>query len=142
LETLDQISNEGMVTTRNKSHPGVTITVLMLHFSSSCHTVCSVIDAAELCRNVHFDIAYRAAAEEAFSTLSTYINRLNANMSIFQHLKSIVTGPAGGAGRGGLSAEEGILAADMLHELETEGGLWRSHIHVHHAVTFLLLYNI
>jgi Zn-dependent oligopeptidase len=66
---------------------------------------------------VHTDVAYRDAAEEAFSTLSVYINSLNANMNIFQHLKDIVSGS-----RASLSAEEEILAVDMLHELETEGG--------------------
>lgn len=84
-----------------------------------CYAVCSVIDAAELCRNVHSNPAYRSAAEDAFSDLSAYINSLNGNMSIFRHLKAIVTAAEGGSLS--LTAEENILARDMLHELETEG---------------------
>lgn len=81
--------------------------------------VCSVIDAAELCRNVHYDDGFRTAAEDAFSTLSVYINTLNSNMRIFNSLKDIVS--ADKSERAALSAEEQILALDMFHELVTEG---------------------
>lgn len=93
--------------------------------------MCSVIDAAELCRNVHADKAYRLAAEDAFGTLSGYIHTLNANMKIFQHLRDIVppvrtkqppvSPDAESRGKTKLTVEEEILAIDMLHELETEG---------------------
>jgi len=91
LEVIDQISNE----------------------------VCFVIDAAELCRNVHHDDSFRAAAEDAFSTLSVYINTLNSNMRIFNSLNDIVS--ADKSIRAALTAEEQILALDMFHELVTEG---------------------
>lgn len=80
--------------------------------------VCSVIDAAEACRNLHSDDEYRAAAEETFSKLSGYINSLNANWDIYKNLKVIVSNDDI---RKSLTVEEELLAIDMFDELEVEG---------------------
>jgi hypothetical protein len=45
----------------------------LLLLDSISNEVCSVIDVAELCRNVHEDPAFRLAAEHAFSELSAYV---------------------------------------------------------------------
>jgi Zn-dependent oligopeptidase len=55
--------------------------------------VCRVIDAAELCRNVHTNIEYRNAAEEVFSTLSAYISQLNADIVLYRMVCGIIDGP-------------------------------------------------
>lgn len=51
--------------------------------------VCSVIDAAELCRNVHTNDSYISAASDAYSTLSSYIHILNGDTNLYGKLKSL-----------------------------------------------------
>lgn len=53
--------------------------------------VCNVIDAAELCRNVHADAEWREAAHRAFSTLSDYIAQLNADKSLYEALTLVTS---------------------------------------------------
>ena len=48
--------------------------------------VCTVIDAAELCRSVHAGNAWRQAANDAFGILSEYIGNLNADAAIYKSL--------------------------------------------------------
>ena len=48
--------------------------------------VCSVIDAAELCRSVHSDPDWRAHAQGAFQLLSEYIADLNTDESLYHVL--------------------------------------------------------
>ncbi|GAB9468332.1 hypothetical protein Gpo141_00005651 [Globisporangium polare] len=50
------------------------------------NAICSVIDAAELCRNVHPDESYRNAASECFTDLSDFIQNLNADVDLYQAL--------------------------------------------------------
>ena len=48
-----------------------------------------MIDAAELCRNVHADPPWREAAAQAFSVLSDYISLLNADTTLYQALQLV-----------------------------------------------------
>ena len=49
-------------------------------------TICLVIDAAELCRNVHPDDRYRAAAEDCFDKMAMYISELNTDVALYKKL--------------------------------------------------------
>ncbi|ETV78392.1 hypothetical protein, variant 1 [Aphanomyces astaci] len=51
--------------------------------------VCIVIDAAELCRNVHPDAQFRAAASNSFAQLSTLIQQLNTDTDMYQRLRDV-----------------------------------------------------
>ena len=48
--------------------------------------VCSVIDMAEAVRNIHVDEEYRVAADDAFQEVSSFINRLNNNTTVYETL--------------------------------------------------------
>lgn len=90
LLTLDQVSNE----------------------------ICSVIDVAELCRNVHDDELYRESAHEAFTKLSDYIHNLNTDVEMYKALievmesKDIISM---------LTDEDKLFARDLRYEFETGG---------------------
>ncbi|GLE00291.1 hypothetical protein PINS_up009018 [Pythium insidiosum] len=53
------------------------------------NAICSVIDAAELCRNVHPDDAYRDAASVCFTDLSDFIQNLNADVDLYAALRAV-----------------------------------------------------
>jgi mitochondrial intermediate peptidase len=68
--------------------------VVLLHqLDDISKTVCNVIDAAELCRNVHADAHWREAASHAFTVLSDYISLLNADTSLYQALCLVRSSP-------------------------------------------------
>lgn len=90
LQALDQVSNE----------------------------VCSVIDAAELCRNVHIDEAYRDMANKAFSKLSEYIHQLNTDIGIYEKLVEVMESEECSSQ---LLEEDILFATDLRYEFETGG---------------------
>ncbi|KAJ0409475.1 hypothetical protein P43SY_002365 [Pythium insidiosum] len=53
------------------------------------NAICSVIDAAELCRNVHPDDKYREAASACFTDLSDFIQNLNADVDLYAALRAL-----------------------------------------------------
>ncbi|EQC30747.1 hypothetical protein SDRG_11506 [Saprolegnia diclina VS20] len=53
------------------------------------NAVCGVIDAAELCRNVHPDARFRAAASASFQYLSSFIQELNADVDMYNCLRAV-----------------------------------------------------
>ena len=52
-------------------------------------SVCNVIDAAELCRNVHANPVWREAADMAFAQLSDYMTLLNADTTLYRALQLV-----------------------------------------------------
>ena len=56
--------------------------------------VCRIIDAAEVCRNVHAQPEFREAAERVFSILSNYISQLNADIILYKMVCAVIDGPA------------------------------------------------
>ena len=48
-----------------------------------------VLDAAELCRNVHPDLAFKESAEQVFHRLSALIHELNADEQVYAKIKEI-----------------------------------------------------
>ena len=85
---------------------------------SISNEVCSVIDAAELCRNVHTGSEWRQSAEEAFEILSSFIHRLNADTNLYMILTMILDNEDVVKG---LPEETVILANNLKAEFEAEG---------------------
>ncbi|GJP79423.1 hypothetical protein CLOP_g9654 [Closterium sp. NIES-67] len=52
--------------------------------------LCRVLDAAELCRNVHPNREFVEAANEAFVKLSTYVQALNSNQQLYRLLVAAI----------------------------------------------------
>ena len=59
--------------------------ILLLDELSSA--LCGVVDAAELCRNVHPDPAYVEAANDVIMELSSYMQTLNTNKDMYKARK-------------------------------------------------------
>ncbi|KAJ1441070.1 hypothetical protein B484DRAFT_390908, partial [Ochromonadaceae sp. CCMP2298] len=82
--------------------PATTLALL----DSISSELCGVIDAAELCRNVHADHRFRSAAEGAFGQLSNVMILLNADAPLHAHLVRLLEGR-------GLDEEQHIFALDL-----------------------------
>ena len=81
------------------------------------NVVCTVIDAAELCRSVHASLRWRRSASDAFGMLSEYIGSLNADASIYLSLRRFVFADDDG---GSASSSSSAAAAAPLHRLPPE----------------------
>ena len=79
--------------------------------------VCSVIDAAELCRCVHSDPRWRDGADGAFGMLSDYIAELNGDDTLYRALVEVTSSSF----FGDLSEEERRVARLLQHEFERDG---------------------
>jgi intermediate peptidase len=80
-------------------------------------TVCSVIDAAELCRCVHSSPEWRDSAGKAFAILSDYINQLNADTTLYRALTKVTTSSV----FQDLQEEEQRFATLLQAEFERDG---------------------
>ncbi len=83
------------------------------------NTVCSVIDASELCRSVHASPQWREAASNAFHLLSEYIAELNADECLYQSLIPITTDAD--VMNHQLDEEERRMAIMLQKEFERDG---------------------
>lgn len=81
------------------------------------NTVCSVIDASELCRSVHSSEQWRQSASVAFHMLSEYIAELNADASLYQSLVPITSNASV---MSSLSEEERRMATLLQKEFERD----------------------
>jgi len=79
--------------------------------------LCTVLDAAELCRNVHRSEDFKAGAEQAFETLSHFMHELNGDDLLYLRLKSV----RNGAEWSNLSAEEKLFTENLSLEFEADG---------------------
>eukprot|EP01041_Mallomonas_annulata_P009684 gene9684-20131_t len=95
--------------------------------------ICSVIDAAELCRNTHTDEEFRNAAELAFSQLSSYIHELNIDKSLYNKLIEIKNHPQY---PNNLQEEDILFMNDLRNEFESDG------IHINDPEDILKLTHI
>jgi len=82
------------------------------------NTICSVIDASELCRSVHVDTHWRHSAGDAFQMLSEYIAELNADVALYNALLPITSDPTIMAN---LTEEERRMALGLKREFERDG---------------------
>lgn len=81
--------------------------------------VCNVIDAAELCRNVHSDSAWRQSADQTFHYLSDYISQLNSDMRLYQATLAVAN--ADNSITQQYTAEEQRLIQSLREEFERDG---------------------
>ena len=96
---------------------------LLILLDRISNEVCTVIDAAELCRNVHKSAQYRQSAESAFALLSNYISTLNADPSLYASVNKVCTDPDLWKS---LTEEQRLVAKDLKREFEADG----IHLHV------------
>lgn len=82
------------------------------------NTICSVIDASELCRSVHVDSHWRHSAGDAFQLLSEYIAELNSDVTLYNALLPITSNPSVMAK---LTEEERRMALGLKREFERDG---------------------
>ncbi|KAF4317303.1 hypothetical protein BBO99_00005333 [Phytophthora kernoviae] len=82
------------------------------------NAICSVIDAAELCRNVHPDEQFRRAASECFTDLSDFIQNLNADVELYRTLKTVTESADGMAN---FSPEQKRMGILLRNEFERDG---------------------
>lgn len=80
--------------------------------------LCSVMDAAELCRSVHMDEEFVNNAEKAFSELSNVIIDLNSDKHLYSVLERLL---ADVNAKKKLSEEELYFATDLLRDFKMEG---------------------
>lgn len=99
---------------QNQLPPSISLELL----DSVSNIICSVIDVAELTRNVHESPKFREASEEVFSYMLSYINELNRDSSVYYKLKKIVNDESIVRD---FTSEEIILAKDLLREFEANG---------------------
>ena len=79
--------------------------------------ICSVIDAAELCRSAHASAKWRDAANDAFGILSDYIAKLNGDIILYRALVTVTTSPYFAE----MTEEEQRVAVLLQHEFERDG---------------------
>ena len=84
------------------------------------NVVCTVIDAAELCRSVHASPRWRRSASDAFGMLSEYIGSLNADASIYLSLRRFVFADDDRGSASSTAASAAAAAAAPLHRLPPE----------------------
>lgn len=104
--------------------PSRDASVLQL-FDDLSDRLCSVLDVAELCRNVHPNKEFALAAHQAFVEVSSVIQHLNADHSLYQPLSVLyhtnLEGRNNGSTRGFLSHEEAVMVKSLKHDFERGG---------------------
>lgn len=80
-------------------------------------TLCQVVDAAELTRNVHSNAAWRNAAEGVVHTFSDYISRLNVNVGLYNALCGIMASPSARQ----FNEEQHRVCDSLKEEFERDG---------------------
>ena len=80
--------------------------------------LCRVMDAAELCRNVHPDLAWRASSTDVYAFLAGYIQELNSNQSLYSSLVGVLETPSVWET---LSEEERIMGRMLKSDMERSG---------------------
>eukprot|EP00569_Conticribra_weissflogii_P020502 CAMPEP_0171429972 /NCGR_PEP_ID=MMETSP0881-20121228/6257_1 /TAXON_ID=67004 /ORGANISM="Thalassiosira weissflogii, Strain CCMP1336" /LENGTH=448 /DNA_ID=CAMNT_0011950011 /DNA_START=44 /DNA_END=1387 /DNA_ORIENTATION=- len=91
------------------------------------NVVCTVIDAAELCRSVHASPLWRRGAADAFGMLSDYIGSLNADENLYRSLMRFVFLESDGGPEKDGDVLEGLppayrrMAHAMRREFERDG---------------------
>ena len=84
------------------------------------NTVCSVIDAAELCRCVHPGKEWRDAACQAFSIIGEYISELNADVELYSCLDHVSNAVRKSGGEG-FTEEQQRMVVLLKAEFERDG---------------------
>lgn len=109
-----------------RSHPRSRSPSVLHIFDNLSDRLCSVLDVAELCRNVHPDQDFVRAADEAFWHVSTTMQRLNADYTLYRPLKHLHQDHLHAVKNGGdvarfLSEEDLVMVESLKHDFERGG---------------------
>ena len=80
--------------------------------------LCRVMDAAELCRNVHPDPAWQRSSNAVYAHLASFIQRLNSTPELHAKLVAVLTEDAVAST---LCPEERIVATQLREDMERNG---------------------
>ena len=116
VTTVDLVQRERNYVVENEN--SLTPQQLIIKLDSISNQICSIIDPAELCRNVHSSPEFVEAAESVFEMLTKSIHSLNADLSIFNIIRRLVDNQEI---FDQLSTEEQMLLTDLKHEFEDNG---------------------
>lgn len=100
---------------------------LLQHFDDLSDRLCSVLDVAELCRNVHPNPEFVNAANEAYMKVSSITQELNADESIYKPLTRLYDrhersfSDLSIADRYRLSEEDAIMVKSLKEDFERGG---------------------
>ena len=73
----------GLVSSGPSGFPHRSATAVIDDLDEISDTLCAVVDVAELCRNVHPDLRWVRAAENAYVELQGYVQGLNSNRGLY-----------------------------------------------------------
>lgn len=92
-------------------------------FDDLSDRLCSVLDVAELCRNVHPNPEFVQAADEAFLRVSNMVQHLNADKALYEPLQQIYPDSSTRAKSPSvdLSGEDLHLVKSLKHDFERGG---------------------
>eukprot|EP00741_Cyanophora_paradoxa_P008368 tig00001302_g8095.t1 len=105
---------ESLIDKLERMEPSVEVIRAMDEISDS---LCSVVDAAELCRNVH-NAEFVEAAHGAYAHLSNYMQKLNTHVPLYDALRRVQDSARVVAT---LSEEQARVLALLLHDFERSG---------------------
>ena len=88
------------------------------HLDEISDAVCSVVDVAELCRNVHPDPAWVDAANRAYVSLQGYVQGLNADRGLYD---ALVRAQSDASASGSFTPEAARVALTLRHDFERGG---------------------
>lgn len=107
-----------------RSHRHHASVAVLQNFDDLSDRLCSVLDVAELCRNVHPDPDFVQAANSAFLHVSDVIQHLNADRSLYEPLDNLHYEYLGRGKRrsmGTLSDEDAVMVTSLKHDFERGG---------------------
>ena len=89
--TKESIHNINFIRTFLRHHHNhLSYSQKLIYFDNISSELCNVIDAAELCRNIHSDANFHDVAEQTFAHVSDLIIDLNADVNLFTVLQEII----------------------------------------------------
>lgn len=94
---------------------------LLQLFDDLSDELCSVLDVAELCRNVHPDPDFVNAAHNAFVEVSTVVQELNADETLYEPLLNLYMDNTDGLHGNFLSHEESVMVKSLKNDFERGG---------------------
>lgn len=93
-------------------------------FDELSDTLCSVLDVAELCRNVHPDPEFVACASNAFLQVSNVTKNLNADYALYEPLRRLLENHeriSGCTSDAELSQEDVVMVKSLTSDFERGG---------------------
>lgn len=100
-----------------RSNPSLPASQTLALLDTISVELCTVLDSAEFCRNVHKLAEFKAGAESAFELLSHFMHELNGDDLLYRRLESVKNGPEWST----LTEEEKLFTENLRLEFQAEG---------------------